>query len=1225
MKRNKTPRIVSIALCFLMLVQVLSVCVVSASATEAILSSDTSAASASSAFTYEQTFSSNPLPQETYPIFTQETPFNPQVDSGVDGNNGWTQGTLPALQSDGSLLFDSHDGLMFYWQNVSGFSADASKTYTIKFDVELLSNSDGTDIRPTAGWNRELYFGYGCYYNQVEFRSKNHKNIGIRAGDAVAGVYPNGGFSGDGNFALGKYSAEVVWSPSNQTVTSTVKMGDTIVRQGQRSGAQYNLTNAHSQVWGWRCEGGSFKLSNVSISNGTDTYNANFTTDFGTYTDDSSPIWSVETVQKQATAPDFTDGIMKMDSKDGVCFNWTNLTGVGEFDPTNTYAFEFDAKLTNVGNGDKWGDNEYHTRALYVGFGGYWNQVIFMSKGDKIDAGDTNTVYSEATYLNKTVHVSIVWEGTVVSSTITDETGKLLLAGSRTKNEFVTDMANMKYLVLRCEDGAVEIDNFKFSKTQTSEVSSTSINIPSGNQAIYECDINYDGVTKSILKLGDKEIFSVAPNALKLCQRQILGSYTTGTYKIKAYINPVQQMLSVEVIKPDGGVVRRALYSLTGGNAITVCGSSESIVSNEKVSYEAVTTNEYELTNTEPSTTGFAANVYNLVTSFNDAYTTRNFAWTAATSFIGDGEMAVKYRAQGTSNWTTVTAVKEVDHTEAKLSTERYFKCDISGLTPDTTYEYQIGKKNGTGADDWSKTYTFTTADKNMEGFKFLAVGDTQGISWGGTEVAQKGFMYAKAAFEEAYQELSNPAFIMHVGDVVEHGGDEQMWNWYFKALGDYGTFTPHFAAIGNHDARTSSLYFDLHFNHPNNGGTVAIDKSVTNGKIDNLSQYLVDNSDETIYSYNYGNAHFIVLNTGNYTADDEHIIKAQREWLKKDLEANKCAKYTIVTMHEPGYHRSVNPAENRPWFNDLFESYGVDLVIQGHSHLVTRSYPMKDGKIVSKSITDTIEQGVGTVYTTIGSTALNKDGTSDTVNVEEMFSISIPEKEQATYTIIEVNDDGISVVTKQLNGLVLDTFTITADEDKETAHVAKTVNAKPVSCSEDGYSGDKICEGCGELLEEGTVILASTMPHIDVTVDAKSATCKEDGYSGDKICEECGELLEEGTVIPKLQTHTFGEWKETKPATATEAGEKTRTCTACGEVENVELPKLNDANADSDQNTNEDANNSATDKNTDPSDSSKANQSKKSGCGSSITAGMFVIATVLTVGTGLSFKKKEY
>ena len=48
--------------------------------------------------------------------------------------------------------------------------------------------------------------------------------------------------------------------------------------------------------------------------------------------------------------------------------------------------------------------------------------------------------------------------------------------------------------------------------------------------------------------------------------------------------------------------------------------------------------------------------------------------------------------------------------------------------------------------------------------------------------------------------------------------------------------------------------------------------------------------------------------------------------------------------------------------------------------------------------------------------------------------------------------------------------------------------------------------------------------------INAKDATCTEEGYTGDKVCPDCNEVIEKGTVIPTL-THNF------------EAG----TCTHCG------------------------------------------------------------------------------
>lgn len=33
--------------------------------------------------------------------------------------------------------------------------------------------------------------------------------------------------------------------------------------------------------------------------------------------------------------------------------------------------------------------------------------------------------------------------------------------------------------------------------------------------------------------------------------------------------------------------------------------------------------------------------------------------------------------------------------------------------------------------------------------------------------------------------------------------------------------------------------------------------------------------------------------------------------------------------------------------------------------------------------------------------------------------------------------------------------------------------------------------------------------------VDQKDPTCTTDGYTGDIVCDECGEVIEEGTIIP--------------------------------------------------------------------------------------------------------------
>ena len=103
--------------------------------------------------------------------------------------------------------------------------------------------------------------------------------------------------------------------------------------------------------------------------------------------------------------------------------------------------------------------------------------------------------------------------------------------------------------------------------------------------------------------------------------------------------------------------------------------------------------------------------------------------------------------------------------------------------------------------------------------------------------------------------------------------------------------------------------------------------------------------------------------------------------------------------------------------------------------------------------------------------------------------------------------------------------------------------DAKDATCTENGYTGDTYCKGCGDKLESGKVIPAAghkggtatckdkavcevcQQPYGELNKnnhtggtevkDAKDATCTENGYTGDTCCKGCGAKLESGKVIP--------------------------------------------------------------------------------------------------------------
>lgn len=96
----------------------------------------------------------------------------------------------------------------------------------------------------------------------------------------------------------------------------------------------------------------------------------------------------------------------------------------------------------------------------------------------------------------------------------------------------------------------------------------------------------------------------------------------------------------------------------------------------------------------------------------------------------------------------------------------------------------------------------------------------------------------------------------------------------------------------------------------------------------------------------------------------------------------------------------------------------------------------------------------------------------------------------------------------------------VTCDHD----HTTRTET--PATCAEDG-SVTVICDDCDEVLSTETLPATG---HSTVVKNAKDATCTEPGYTGDKVCTVCGETVETGEVIPAAG-HSYKDGK----------------CTVCG------------------------------------------------------------------------------
>lgn len=110
----------------------------------------------------------------------------------------------------------------------------------------------------------------------------------------------------------------------------------------------------------------------------------------------------------------------------------------------------------------------------------------------------------------------------------------------------------------------------------------------------------------------------------------------------------------------------------------------------------------------------------------------------------------------------------------------------------------------------------------------------------------------------------------------------------------------------------------------------------------------------------------------------------------------------------------------------------------------------------------------------------------------------------------------------------------------------------KTANCTEEGYTGDKVCTDCGDVLEEGRIL--SKLEHQTVVVGQINATCGKDGYTGDTVCKDCNTPIAQGTVIPATGSHSYGQWVTVKKPTTKELGLQERSCTDCGHKESQEL-----------------------------------------------------------------------
>lgn len=373
-----------------------------------------------------------------------------------------------------------------------------------------------------------------------------------------------------------------------------------------------------------------------------------------------------------------------------------------------------------------------------------------------------------------------------------------------------------------------------------------------------------------------------------------------------------------------------------------------------------------------------------LVTTFkSDPKTSRAFTWHSGQADVETVIQLVK----GTDNadWDSDSVLSFTGATTPLIiedgTTQGVHKVEATGLEPGTTYTYRAGSGK---SKEWSDAAVFQTEAEGTDTFTFINVTDSQGVTeqdfdlWGNT-------------LNKAFETFPAAQFIVHNGDLTEEPQDEQAWTHLFEKAGRWVTSVPFMPVTGNHDeVDGEAARFVSHFNVPVNGAVGSIAG--------------------TTYSFDYGPVHVVFLNS-------ESNVKEQTEWLEKDL-ANTDKEWKIAAVHQGPY--GGNTYKKAKDWAKVFDEFGVDLVLQGHNHEYSRSYPLKDGEIVGDGETP-VENRAGTVYV-----VTNTSGQKFNEKKDDQFYHKVHfQNEKQMFAGITVKGDMLTYEAYDVDGTKLDEFVL--------------------------------------------------------------------------------------------------------------------------------------------------------------------------------------------------------
>ena len=425
-------------------------------------------------------------------------------------------------------------------------------------------------------------------------------------------------------------------------------------------------------------------------------------------------------------------------------------------------------------------------------------------------------------------------------------------------------------------------------------------------------------------------LLSIKVDGLDITDEEIIIGYNTGNgdfIKLKNIVSQHVGYITLELPKDTDGIFKTKQPTL-----VRIKGKLRNATTSSEFSFGGF---EIHKAGTLPSWDDGSTPIYDpyaepkgIAVTYYDGIYSRGFAW-STDDYISESFLYIIKKTGSMSadniDWSNAKQIKAsmVERTDVDDKKWHVYKAHVLDLAPGATYFYKVGSE--TSGFSTVGTLDIEKSENEIDGVTFLHLTDCQ-------EDYKNNYYRWADVLKAAYNKYPETSYIAFTGDLTNHSEkylNMYHWIWGLDAPAEILKNTPISPSSGNHDEWDYSFTDRFDFNY---------------------ADFMPDTDAELktggCYYYTYGkDILFINMNTndGDWTKE----FKAQKVWLNEVLENHKDYKWKVVQLHKgpmsTGDHSNNGDVEDyRDVLCPIFSKYKVDLVLQGHDHVYTRtaSYP---------------------------------------------------------------------------------------------------------------------------------------------------------------------------------------------------------------------------------------------------------------------------------------------